>query len=259
MTTSTALQPLSSTHNDVLSSPAGRTTLTVFAPDAFRNAWDRIVPAFMEATSIQVALVGGAAGGSAPEALNNRIAAGQHFDVALLPRGLMDAHALAGRLLDPAPKDLMRSPIGMCVAPGVACPSIDSAASLKSTLLEATSIALSTAGSGEYVAGLLLDRLGIVDQVRARCVRVTGASVGAYVTQGRAPIGFQQVSELLQVEGIRFGGVLPPQLQQSTLISAGIGLRCRNPESAQQFLAFLKSDKGRTILRASGVDPLMTT
>lgn len=258
MTTSNALRPQTSHHSEVFSSPAVRATLTVFAPDAFRNAWDRIVPAFVKATSIQVALVGGAAGGSAPEALNNRITAGQYFDVALLPRGLMDAHARAGRLLDPAPKDLMRSPIGMCVAPGMAYPSIDSATSLKSTLLEANSIALSTAGSGEYVAGLLLERLGIADLVRARCVRVTETSVGAYVTQGLAPIGFQQVSELLQVEGIRYVGVLPPELQQSTLISAGVGLGCRHPGPAQQFLAFLESDEGRTILRASGVDPLKT-
>jgi molybdate transport system substrate-binding protein len=234
-------------------------TISVFVPDAFRSAFDRIAAAFFEAESIHVVLMGGPAGGSAPEAINSRIAAGQHFDVALLPRGLLEAHVRAGRLLEHTPKDLMRSLIGMCVAPGIAIPSIVSAAALKSALLEATSIALSTAGSGEYVAGLLLDRLGIAGQVRDRCVRVTETSVGMYVTQGRAPIGFQQVSELLQVEGIRFGGFLPTELQQATLISAGTSLSCKHPVAAQQFLAFLQSGEVGAMLRASGVEPVEPT
>jgi molybdate transport system substrate-binding protein len=231
--------------------------LTIMVPEAFRKGFEPLAAAFCDAGSARVVLVGGPAGGAAPEAINNRIKAGDHFDVALLPHGLLQAHADAGRVMAESRMDVMRSLIGLCVAPGRDCPVvIDTVEALKSTLLAASAIALSTAGSGEYVAGALLDRLGIADQVRPRCVRVTAVPVGEYVTQGLAPIGFQQVSELLQVEGIRFGGYLPGELQQATLISAGVSSASQNLQAALHFLAFLRSEPACAMLRASGVEPV---
>lgn len=232
------------------------TTLTVMVPDAFRHAFDRIASTFSCIASTEVLLVGGPAGGPTPNAINNRISAGEYFDVALLPRALLSAHAAAGRLLRHSQTDIMCSRIGLCVAPGCDMPNIKTPDDLRATLLAAPSIVLSAARSGEYVADVLLDRLGIGDPVRARCIRVTECSVGEYVAAGYAPIGFQQVSELLQVPGVRFAGYLPAELQQTTMLSAGVSSACDSPPMAGHFISFLQSASAREILREGGIDPI---
>lgn len=242
---------------DTPSPRTGTLTLTVLVPDAFRHAFDRLSAAYRQSTATHTRLVGGPAGGGSPHSVHGRIQAGEYFDLALLPHGLLQAHVNAGRVLAHSTASVMRSLVGMCVAPGSPKnPPIDSAESLRATLLQAPAIALSTAGSGEYVAGALLERLGIHAQVSPKCVRVSDVSVGEYVTQGHAPIGFQQVSELLQVDGIRFGGYLPEPLQHATLISAGIATASVHVDVAQRYLAFLGTPVAHAILRAAGVDPV---
>ena len=61
------------------------------------------------------------------------------------------------------------------------------------------------------------------------------------MARGEAEIGFQQISELLPVEGIYFVGPLPAEVQRVTVFSAGVGAASTHPAVAKRFIDFLAS------------------
>ena len=100
--------------------------------------------------------------------------------------------------------------------------------------------------SGTYLSTELFQRLGIADRVLPRVAESRAQRVGAVVASGEAQIGFQQISELLPVDGIDFVGPLPPEVQRVTTVSAGMGAASTKPVVAKSFIDFLAS---------SGSDP----
>jgi molybdate transport system substrate-binding protein len=67
---------------------------------------------------------------------------------------------------------------------------------LRTTILNAKSIAYSDSASGVYVSTELFQRLGIVAQVTGKSRMIPAEPVGLVVARGEAEIGFQQISEL---------------------------------------------------------------
>ena len=56
----------------------------------------------------------------------------------------------------------------------------------------------------------------------AKSTEIVGERVGAVVARGEAELGFQQVSELLPIEGADFVGTIPDEVQHVTTFSAGL-------------------------------------
>jgi len=54
--------------------------------------------------------------------------------------------------------------------------------------------------------------------------------VGSLVARGDVELGFQQLSELLHVEGITIVGPLPPAIQITTIFSSGVAASSQQPE-----------------------------
>jgi hypothetical protein len=69
----------------------------------------------------------------------------------------------------------------------------------------------------------MLDRLGVADIVRPKGRMIPATPVGEIVARGEAQIGFQQLSELKPVKGIRIIGLVPDELQKVTAFSGGCG------------------------------------
>jgi hypothetical protein len=67
--------------------------------------------------------------------------------------------------------------------------------------LAAKSIAYSTGPSGVYLIELF-ERMGITAQIKAKVKQVKGEPAGAVVARGEAELGFQQMSELLDMPGM---------------------------------------------------------
>ncbi|MET0348479.1 MAG: substrate-binding domain-containing protein [Rhizobacter sp.] len=145
-----------------------------------------------------------------------RVAAGEAFDVVVLASDAIDRLVAAGHLAAESKVDLVRCDVAIAVPSGAPRPSVADEAGLRSAAAAAGRIAVSTGPSGVALAKLL-DRWGIAD----RLVQAPpGVPVGRLLAQGEADLGFQQLSELIDLPGIAVLGTMPPGLEIVTTFSA---------------------------------------
>jgi molybdate transport system substrate-binding protein len=183
-----------------------------------------------------------------------RLKGGEEVDLVIMAGASIDELIRAGRIISESRVDLARSGVGVAVRAGAPRPDISSAAALLRALQAAGSIAYSAGPSGVYLAGLF-ERMEIAHELAPKIKQVIGEPVGAVVARGEAAIGFQQVSELLPVRGIDFLGPLPPEIQQTTVFSAGLHVRAKEPQAAGALVHFLTSPAGRAVFRKAGMEP----
>jgi molybdate transport system substrate-binding protein len=155
--------------------------------------------------------------------------------------------------------EFARSLIGMVVAAGAAKPDIGSVEAFRNTLLAAKSIAYSDSGSGTYLSTRLFAKLGIADQIAGKSRRVrgppSGEPVAKVVARGEAEIGFQQVSELIHVEGVTFVGTIPAELQPGFSFAGALTSTVQQPEAATALIRFLASPEAAPVIAKAGLLP----
>jgi molybdate transport system substrate-binding protein len=150
--------------------------------------------------------------------------------------------------------DLSKSFVGIAVARGAPKPDIGTPEKFKQAILNAKSIAHSKTGaSGLYFASLT-EKLGIADAIRAKA-KVQDGIVGEVAARGEAEIAVQQISELMQAEGVDIVGPLPDALQSITIFSAGVFGSSRQP-AAKAFVAHLASAEVAPVIRQKGMEPV---
>jgi len=121
-------------------------------------------------------------------------------------------------------------------------------------MLAAKSIARSETGaSGVYFAGLV-ERLGLAGTLNSRMIIQDGI-VGRIAARGEAEIAVQQVSELMQADGIDIVGPLPDELQCVTVFSAGVFTSSAAATLAASFVDHLASPRFAAMIRAKGMEP----
>ena len=233
--------------------------LVVLAPAAFSIALDAVSTAFSHKTGIAIAMVYGPASGNSANSIENRISDAGDFDLVFLPKGLMTKGAEAGRIQPGSVVDVMRSSIGACSRLHDNTRQIDTVAAFTETLSRSSRIAVSAAGSGIYVSQVLLKRLGLKQTLKDRLLIVNSEPVAAAVKRGDADIGFQQIAELLHVDGVAILRPIPEELQGYTVISGGVSNGTTRPLEATDFLGYLSTDAARSALQAGGVKPVAST
>lgn len=194
--------------------------------------------------------------GTGPAFIPTRLQRGEAADVVIVDDALLLQMIKDGLVVADSRIELARSSIGMAVRAGAPKPDISSVEALKNTLLQAKSIAYSASVSGRYLTTELFQRLGIADQVMSKSRRIEGERVGAVVARGEAEIGFQQISELLPVPGIDFVGPLPPEVQRTTVFSAGVAAASRNATAARALIRCLASPEAAGAVTKSGLEPV---
>ena len=214
-----------------------------------------LAPQFERATGHTVVTLATSTG-LGPDSIASRVRRDEPVDVIMLSRAGIDELVSEGRVVAGSRVDLARSSIGMAVRRGAPKPDISSVDALTKVLLQAKSIAYSAQVSGIYLATELFPRLGIVDQMAKKSIRVDVGRVGAVIARGEAEIGFQQISELLEVAGIDYVGPLPAEVQRVTVFSAGVATGARNPEAARALIEFLVSPGGMAVMAKSGLEPI---
>jgi molybdate transport system substrate-binding protein len=183
-----------------------------------------------------------------------RVAAGEVFDVVLLASDAIDKLIAAGHL-QPGRVDLVRSPVAAAVRAGAPRPDIASESALRQAVLGARTLAYSTGPSGSHMLALL-ERWGIGDTVKPRIVQAPpGVPVGRLVAQGEVELGFQQLSELLPLQGITVLGTLPAGADFITTFSAGLPPAAREPARVRELLGFMNSPEAAAVKRRHGMEP----
>jgi molybdate transport system substrate-binding protein len=107
--------------------------------------------------------------------------------------------------------------------------------------------------SGRYVP-VLLERLGIAQQMKPRTVTREGGYIGGVVVTGEADIEIQQIVELLAVPGIDLVGPLPDEIQKVFETAAGIFVAAAQPAEAEALLRFLLAPAAAGSFRQKGLD-----
>src|SRR5882724_4350306 len=175
--------------------------LRVMTSGAFTAAYLELIPQ-LELLTKKKLVTAATSIGTGQTSIPNRLRRGEPVDVVIVADAVLVGFIKDGLIMAESHTPLARSTIGMAVRAGARKPDISSVDALKRTLLQAKSIAYSSSVSGLYLSTELFQSLGIADQVAAKSKRVERERVGAVVARGEAEIGFQQVSELLPIQGI---------------------------------------------------------
>ena len=172
---------------------------------AFRERHQVDIDATYEPTTVLVDLIG----------------AGARPDVVVGVRGALRQLALTGLIEASSITPIVRSGLGVAVAAGTPWPAIDTVDAFRSSILGARAVAYSRSGaSGIYFADLL-DRWGIREEVDARATILDKGFTAEALTDGRADLAVQQLSELATVAGIDIVGPFPPEVQSYVELDAG--------------------------------------
>lgn len=219
---------------------------------ATRQVLADLVAAFGQRTGVTAAIesVGGVDAAK-------RVMAGEAFDVVILASDAIDKLLTAGRVVAGSRVDLVHSGVAVAVRAEAPRPDIGSEAAVRDAVRAARSVSYSTGPSGVALAKLF-ERWGLAEELKARLVTPPpGVPVGSLVASGEVELGFQQYSELINLDGIDVLGPLPPEIQITTTFSAGV-CATASPEQAaavRAMLAFMASPDADDAKRRQGMDP----
>lgn len=220
---------------------------------AFKQIPLALVPRFEQQTGHKVVIENDTAGG-----LMKKVKDGASFDVLVLTPGAIDTLIKDGKVAAGSRVDLARVGIGVAVKAGSPHPDISSTPEFKKALMEAKSVAYidphAGGSSGIYFDTLLL-KLGIAEPVRLKAVLVQGGLVAEKLVSGEATLAVHQISEILAVKGAELVGPLPPDIQNYTVYSAGIGSATKDRQAAEALLKFLSGPEAASLLKEKGMLP----
>ena len=187
--------------------------------------------------------------------IKEKIAAGEVFDLVIVPAADVDKFIAEGKMAAGSRVDIAKSGVGVAVKAGLPKPDISSGEAIKKAMLAAKSVAYSSGPSGVYVQALI-QKLGIAEEMKPKSKQTPpGTRVGQYLAKGEAELGFQQISELIHETGIDYLGPLPPDVQNFTNFSSGIGSGAQSQTAAKALQAFLTAPAAAEVIKKNGMEP----
>jgi molybdate transport system substrate-binding protein len=227
---------MSTTPLRAISSMATRQVLAELA-DRYRQA---------TGTDVQIESVGGVDAA-------RRVEAGEAFDLVFLASDAIGKLAAGGHVRGDSQRAIVDSSVAIAVKAGMPLPDVDSEDALRRTVLAARSIGYSTGPSGTALLQLF-ERWGLADTLKPRLVQArAGVPVGSLVASGEAELGFQQLSELMHLDGISLLGGMPAGLAITTTFSGAIATRARHPD-VQAVLDFMAAADTAELKRRHGME-----
>jgi molybdate transport system substrate-binding protein len=179
---------------------------------------------------------------------------GKTVDVVVLASNVMEKLESEGWIAPGTRSDVARSGVAIAVRSGTPHPAIATEEDVKQAVLAAGKISYSTGPSGDHLKRLF-ERWNIAAQIADRTVEAKpGIPVGQLVARGDADLGFQQLSEFLDVAGIDVVGPLPADIQTITTFTAGVSTRAPHPDGARAFVTHLVSPETQAAKQKLGME-----
>jgi molybdate transport system substrate-binding protein len=223
--------------------------IVVVSTVAVKESLIEIVPLFERASGHKVNITFG----SGPIVFE-RVREGATGDLFIGPDEFSEPLLKEGKLVAGSRVDFAHSGASVAVRAGAPKPDVNTAEKFKAALLTARTVSYSSGASGLFFVRVL-ERLGIVNEVKAKLVMPRGEPVGAVVARGAAEIGIHQLSELLPVSGIDIVGPLPTELQRKIIYSVCVFPASTQQEAARSFVSFLRTGVAGAIIRRKGMEP----
>ena len=235
--------------------PAGAADISVLASGSLKGALSQLAPDFQKSSGNTATIEYGPAG-----AIAGRIQKDDAADVVIVSRSQLEKLENAGKVLPESLVNIAGIALGVAIRTGAPKPDISSVEAFKRALLSARSIGYrdpaTGSTSGTYAAGLL-ERLGIAEQLKPklRLDRTEGdvpENVFLAVARGEIEMQIGQITEIVIAPGVELAGPLPAEIQNTTVMAAGIVATSKAPEAAHAFIRFISSPPAKSVLKATG-------
>jgi molybdate transport system substrate-binding protein len=229
--------------------------INAFISTALKTVTDELLPPFERANGHTIRATYAPSGVLIP-----RFDGGEPVDIFLTDSAAIDTLIKHGKVVAPR-VDLARTGIGIAVRKGAPKPDVSTPEALKRALLAAKTVGHAAPSGGSITAAhiqAVFRRLGIASQVTPKVKLAAGGPngrVSVLISTGEAEIGLQQVSELMSNPGIEVIGMLPAELQQITIYSAGVTTSAREAEAAKALINALTAPSTAPIYKIKGLDP----
>jgi len=230
-------------------------SLKVVTSGGFAAAYTKLAPGYERDSGIKLDTHYGSSSGGAPDSIPERLKQGQTFDVMILSKSSLTRLSKQQWVLAGTQRDMVKSMIGMAVKSGASIPDIRTKDAFIQTLLNAKSIGYSASASGTYLSQKLWPKMGLWPELQPKSQRILSKRVASVVASGEVEIGFQQISEILPIEGAQFAGAIPDELQKVTVFSAAVLAHSEHPEAAKALIRYLSAKQVREKVRATGLTP----
>ena len=234
---------------------ASAAEIKVLSSGALKLALAGLVAEFQKSSGLSAVIAYGPAG-----AIARRIEAGEVADVGIATRPQIDGLEKAGKIVPGSQVNIAGIALGVAVRRGAPKPDIGTVEAFKQALLSAKSIGYrdpaTGSTSGIYTARLIA-RLGLAPALRAK-TRLDNSpgdrpeDVFRMVASGKVDLQIGQMTEIVLAPGVDLVGPLPAELQNVSVLAAGIVNTSRVPESARSFIDFLSGPAAERALRAKG-------
>ena len=225
-------------------------TLTGVSSMATRQLLNELSRSFAQAApwSVEIEAMGGVDAA-------RRVREGTSFDLVVLAANVMEQLESEGWIVPGTRAGIARSGVAIAVRRGLPRPAIATESDVKQAVLAARKICYSTGPSGDHLKRLF-ERWNIAGAIAGRVVEAKpGVPVGELVARGDADLGFQQLSEFLDVAGIEIVGPLPAEIQTITTFTAGVGAKSAHADGARAFIAHCVAPETAATKQRLGMEP----
>jgi molybdate transport system substrate-binding protein len=230
--------------------PSTSTEIKVLTSGGFAPTLEKILPQFQKDTGIAVTTSRRPSQGSSPNTIAAQLRRGVEPDVVILSREGLNELIEEGRILPESDKDLAQTPLGVAVHVGSRRPDISTIEAFKKALLEAKAFNWSST-SGLFLKNEVFPKLGIADRVNEKAIEGLITSEDGR----RSEIGIQPMSEISNVPGIDYIGLVPPEAQFNSVFSAAIVNGSTERMAAAGLIKHLQSEAAKATIRANGMSP----
>lgn len=239
------LLPIKAAHADdlvILSAAAVRPALLQLPAMVAKTSGDRLSVSFGNATAI-----------------GSKIAAGDRFDIAILPPRQLADLIKRGNLSADGRANLGVVRLGVAVRAGTAAMPTGTPDAFKQAMITAASFGMPDPADGSTSSRHMVNvlaRLGIADAMRGKTRYFKDGTQALHaLAKGEIALTVAPMTSIRVVPGVALAGPLPDELQSTTVYAAALSTASAASNAAKSLLATLTSPAFAAVLRDKGIDP----